>query len=393
MSPDRAAPLEAAPGMVPTPPRPAASAGVMEVLLPLWQRRWWLLASTLLCGALSVGVALTRPVRFSAQSSFAVQPLLRPSPSALASTFPGLGGLSGPGGGAADLYVLILRSQTLSERILQRFQLQQVWDLRFRTEALQRLSKRVSFGLARREGVVVITVEDEFPPRAAAIANQYMEELRSVLRGFALDEARQRRQFYEAQLARARAALDEAQKKLQGSGFDRAALRAEPRAAAESYGRLQGELTAAEIRLAATRRVRAEASAEVQQQLAELAAVRAQLARMEAPREDGPGSFVARVREYRYAETLVDSIARQAEAARVDEAHDALPLQLLDSATIPEFPSSPRLPLWLLAGLAAGWVIAAATVLLRHRLALARLDEAYVQRVDFLRSLQKQRRR
>jgi len=130
----------------------------------------------------------------------------------------------------------------------------------------------------------------------------------------------------------------------------------------------------------------------VQQQLAELAAVRAQLARMEAPREDSPGSFVARVREYRYAETLVDSIARQAEAARVDEAHDALPLQLLDSATIPEFPSSPRLPLWLLAGLAAGWVIAAATVLLRHRLALARLDEAYVQRVDFLRSLQKQRR-
>ena len=42
----------------------------------------------------------------------------------------------------------------------------------------------------------------------------------------ALDEARQRRQFYDAQLARARADLATAQQRLQKSGYDRAALRA-----------------------------------------------------------------------------------------------------------------------------------------------------------------------
>ncbi len=390
MSPDRAAPLADAEPAATTPP--AASAGVLEVVLPLWRRRWWLLASLMLGAALGLGASLLQTVRFTAQASFAVQPLLRSSPSALQAALPALAGLSGPGGSAIDLYVTILRSQTMSDRIIQRFQLQQAWQTPFRTAAQQQLARRVSFGVGRRDGVVVITVQDELAPRAAAMANQYVEELRAVLRGFALDEARQRRQFYDAQLARARTALDEAQRKLQTSGFDRAALRAEPRAAAESYGRMQAEITATEVRLAATRRVRADGSAEIQQLQSELAAQRAQLARLEAPKDDGPGSFVARLREFRYAETLADSVARQAEVARVDEAADAIPLQTLDRAQTPEWPSSPRIPLWVLAGAALGLLLPAAVVLLRHRMALARLDPLYTQRVAFLRALPTRRR-
>jgi uncharacterized protein involved in exopolysaccharide biosynthesis len=388
MSPDRAAPLsEAELGATPPTTPPAGSAGALEVLLPLWQRRWWLLAGGLLGMLLGLGACLPQPVRYTAQASFAVQPLLRASPSGLAAALPALAGLSTPGGSAVDLYVTILRSQTMSDRIIQRFELQQAWQTPYRTTARLQLARRVSFGVGRRDGVVVITVEDEAAPRAAAMANQYIEELRAILRNFALDEARQRRQFYDAQLARARGALDEAQRKLQSSGFDRAALRAEPRAAAEAYGRMQAEVTATEVRLAATRRVRTEGSAEILQLQSELEALRAQLARLEAPKDDGPGSFVARVREFRYAETLAESVARQAEVARVDEAADAMPLQTLDRAQLPEWPSSPRLPMWLVGGALLGLLLVAAVVLLRHRMALARLDPLYTQRVAFLRAL------
>ena len=389
MSPDRAAPLAEAeaPLADSARPPPAASAGLLEVLLPLWLRRWRLLFSTLLCAGLGLGAGLMQPVRFTGQASFVVQPLLRPSQASLAAALPALAGLSAPGGSAVELYVSILRSQTISERIIERFELQRAWQTNYRTETLQRLARRVSFGVGRRDGLVAVTVEDELPQRAAAMANQYIDELRAMLRGFALEEARQRRQFYDAQLARARQALEEAQRKLQTSGYDRAALRAEPRAAAESYGRLQAEVAAAEVRLAATRRVRADGAAEIQQQLSVLAALRGQLARMEAPKEDGPGSFVARLREFRYAETLADSVARQAEAARVDEAADPIPLQLLDRAATPEWPSSPRLPSWVALGGLLGFALQAAWVLLRHRMALARLDPAYVQRVALLRAL------
>lgn len=394
MSPDRPAPLQlAAPTSPPRegtvidawPPNSGASEaslGWLEVALPLWHRRWRLLASMLLCGVLALGLAFTRPLRYTGQASFVVQTVLRPSQSAVSGALPALAGLIGGGGSSqADLHVAILRSQAVADRIIDRFDLQRVWALKQRSDVVVRLNRRVSFGVGRREGVVQVNVEDESPARAAAMANEYIEELRLKLRGFALEEARQRRQFYDAQLGQARGALDQAQKKLQASGFDKAALRSEPRAAAEGYGRLQAEVTAAELRLSAARRVRAEGSAEVQQALAEVAALQGQLGRLELPKDDGAGAFVSRVREFRYAETLAESIARQAEAARVDEAADPVPLQVLDRATAAELPSSPRLPVWLLAGLLLGGGGQAAWVLLRHRQALVRQDPAYQRRL------------
>jgi uncharacterized protein involved in exopolysaccharide biosynthesis len=372
---------------------PPASVGWLEVALPLWHRRWWLLICAVLGLVIGLVLALVQPARFSGHATFLVQPVQRPSQMAVANALPALAGLVGGGASPVDLDVAILRSEAIADRIIDRFELQRLWELPLRGQARNKLARRVEFGVGRREGMVQVDVEDENPQRAASMANEFIVELRATLRGFALDEARQRRTFYDAQLARARTALAEAQKELQTSGFDRAALRAEPRAVAESYGRIQAEVAASEVRLAATRRVRVEESNEVQQQLSELAALRAQLAKMEVPRDDGPGSFVARVREFRYAETLADSIARQAEAARVDEASDPIPLQVLDQAQVPFLPSSPRPLLWAVAGLFIGFGICGVWVLMKHRMALARLDPRYQQRLVLVRSVLPERRR
>ena len=71
----------------------------------------------------------------------------------------------------------------------------------------------------------------------------------------------------------------------------------------------------------------------------------------------------------------------------MDEAADAVPLQVLDEARPPEWPSSPRPPLWAVAGGLGGLGLVAAWVLLRHRLALARLDPAHQQRLAVVRSV------
>jgi len=387
MSPDLP---PARPDAAPAPAASATSAGLLEITLPLWHRRWRLLLATLLCGLVGFGLSLMQPVRFTSQASFVVQPMLRPSQGSALAALPQLAGLSGGAAATAvELHVTILRSHLVANRIIDRFDLQRMWDMPMRTQAHAQLNQRVSFGVGRRDGLVQIIVEDENPQRAAAMADEYIEELRGVLRGFALEDARQRRLFFDAQLERARTGLEAAQKKLQGSGFDRAALRVEPRAAAEAYGRLQGEIKAAEVRLAATRRVRAEGSPEVQQ---ELAALRAQLLNIEAPRDEGAGAFVARVRDFRYAETLAESVARQAEAARVDEAADAAPLQVLDRARVPELPSSPRIPVWVLAGAALGLSLQAAWTLARHRAALSRLNPDHVERIELIRAVSQGRR-
>jgi len=364
----------------------ATSAGPLELLLPLWYRKWRLLLTAILFGAIALGLSLVQTPRFVGVASFVVQPSLRPSQAA-ASLLPGLAGLVGAGANPVDLYVTILRSQTIADRVIERFDLHRAWGSRSRTETLIKLSRSVAFGTGRRDGLVQISVEDDNPQRAAGMANQYVEELRTILRGYTLDEARQRRVFFDAQLERARAVLNIAQRKLQASGFDSAALRAEPRAAADGYARLQAEIAAAEVRLTATRRVRSEGSPEVLQQLTEIAAMRAQLGRLEAPKDESPGSFVAKLREFRYAEALYESISRQAESARLDEASDVSALKPLDRALTPEWPSSPRPLVWVVVGFLLGFVVQAAWVLVRHRAALARLNPAYVERVALLRSL------
>jgi uncharacterized protein involved in exopolysaccharide biosynthesis len=356
---------------------------VLEFLLPLWHRKWRLLAALVAGAVLAGGLALLQPTRFTGQASFIIQPALRPS-QGLNNLLPGL---VGQGTNPVDVYVTILRSQLIAERVVERFELHRAWDTRTRTATLLRLSRSVSFGAGRRDGLVVITVQDDHPGRAAAIANQYVEELRIVLRASAGDDARQRRQFYAVQLEAASSALAVAQRRLKESGFDAAALRVEPRAAADGFGRLQAEVAAAEARLSAARRVRAEGSAEVQAMVHELASLRAQMERLKSPRGEGDGAFVDRLREFRAAEAVHDGIVRQLESAKLDEASDGLPLRLLDRAVTPEGPSSPRLLLWLLNGAACGFLLQAIWVLVRHRAALAKRDPAHVERVALLRSL------
>lgn len=383
MSPDRA---PAWPDGAVESPR-VARIGWLEVALPLWHRRWWLLLTALLGAAIGLGLGMTRTVRYTGVATFVVQPVSRPSPGVVAGALPALAGLIGGGSSPIDLQVAILRSQSVGDRIIDRFDLMRVWGLALRVQAHNELARRVSFGVGRRDGVVQVMVEDDMATRAAAMANEYVQELRHQLRAFSLEEARQRRAFYEAQLALAQAALDKAQKRLQASGFDAAALRTEPRAAADGFARLQAEVQAAQLRLAATRRLRSEGSAEVQQALADLKGLRAELARLELPRDEASGAFVARVREYRQAEALAESIARQAEGARVDEASDPVAFQLLDPAKPPEWPSSPRLLRWTAAGLLIGLGLHAVGVLVRHRMALTRLDPAFAQRVALIRSV------
>lgn len=356
----------------------------MELAIPLWHAKWRLLALALLGFGVGAGLGVLQPVQFTARASFVVQPLQRPT--GVVTAVPALAGLVAPSASALDLQLAVLQSHTVSDRIIERFGLQQAWDLPLLVQARLRLARQVTFHSGRRDGVITIRVTETHPQRAAAMANQYVEELRFVLRQFALDEARQRRAFYEAQLRLARQGLEDARLALQASGFDRGALRTEPRAAADAYARLQAEIAAAEVRLMATRRVRADSSPEVLQQQSELAALKSHLQRMERPRDEGGGAFTERLRSFRYAEGLVEQIARQAEAARVDEAADALPLQSLDRAVPPELPSAPRLPLWALAGAAIGLGAAAGWALWRHRAALHKGDPARQRRLAELRA-------
>ena len=367
----------------------------LDLALPLLLHRRRLVLWPLAMALLALGLSFVLAPTFTARTSF-----LPPQPPPVASTLASLGALaglgSGLGGGApADKYVALLQSRTIADRIIEAFGLSHVYELRHRAQIYQRLARNVRITIGRRDGLVVFEIDDEDPQRAADIANRYIAELQRLTGELALTESQQRRVFFEGLMARTGQRLAAAQQALQASGFDARALRAEPRTAAEAYARAKAEVAAGEVRLERLRQGLADGAPEVQQQLATLSALRRQLAQAETAADAGArgpgatgtgGDYVSTYREFKYQETLFDMFARQYESARVDEAREGAPIQIVDRALRPELRSAPRRGLMMLLAAVGGFVGVAAWTLARHVWRGAAADPRRAAKVARLRA-------
>jgi uncharacterized protein involved in exopolysaccharide biosynthesis len=353
----------------PDQPIRAREVSLQELVLALIRHWVVLLAGPLLVGAIALAIAFSIPPTYTARTS--LMPPQQPQ-SMAASALASLGALAGIGGGAAgvitaaDQYVSLMQSVSVNDRLVERFKLVEVYGTKHRFEARQQLAGRTRIAVGKKDGLITVEVDDLQPERAAAIANAYVEELRSLTSVLAVSEAQQRRRFFEKELKEAQAQLAKAQQDLQSSDFSIKALRAEPRAAVEAYAQLKAEVTAAEVRVGVLRGTRAENSPEVQRQLAELKALREQLMRFEQATERATGSdYTSRYREYRYRETLFDLLARQYEAARIDESREGALIQVVDPAVKPEYKSRPKRLLIAVMSTATAFVLLVMILLVR----------------------------
>jgi uncharacterized protein involved in exopolysaccharide biosynthesis len=219
------------------------------------------------------------------------------------------------------------------------------------------------------------------------MANAYVEELRRLTSTLAVSEAQQRRLFFEKELKEARDQLARAQQDLQASGFNVGALRAEPKAAAESYARLKAEITAAEVRTQVLRGSLADSSPEVQRQLAQLSALRGQLARLEQAADASVGpDYLTKYREFKYRETLFELFARQYEIARVDESREGALIQVVDLAVPPEYKSKPKRALIAVAATLLSLLLLGVFILVRHSWRETAADPEGAEKVARLRA-------
>ena len=162
----------------------------------------------------------------------------------------------------------------------------------------------------------------------------------------AVSEAQQRRAFFEKETEGARAtSWPRRSRPCRPAASTSGALRAEPKAAAESYARLKAEITAAEVRTAGAARQRwptAAPKCSSSWRPAERAA-RASWRAWSRPPTPTPGrTTVSKYREFKYRETLFELFARQYEMARVDESREGALIQVVDPATPPEHKSKPK---------------------------------------------------
>ena len=300
----------------------------------------------LLMGVLSLGITSLMPPVFTAQ---AVILLPQQSQSSGAVALQSLGALAGVAGAAAgikspaDQYVAMMQSRGVEDRLIERFKLRDVYDVKLGIDARKRLRGHSQIQAGKKDGLISIEVDDHDPARAALIANAYVDELTRLTNELAVTEAQQRRKFFEQQLQQTSERFTAARRGLQAAGINEGVMRAEPKAAAENYARLQGEIAAAEVRLLSLKQSLTDATPEVRKLSSELQSLRSMAAKTEAVSSAaGGGDYFDRYKDFKYQETLFDLFARQFELAKVDESREAVSIQVIDSAVAPERKSRPK---------------------------------------------------
>jgi uncharacterized protein involved in exopolysaccharide biosynthesis len=236
-----------------------------ELIATLAGRWRVLLVAPIMAALIAYGMSYALPKTFVSQTVI-IPPQQQNSALTALSQLGALSGLAGTAVGLrspADQYVSLLHSASILDKIIDSFDLMTVYDVRFREVAREQLVERARVSLGKRDGLITIEVEDQSPQRAAEIANRFVDELRNLTGQLTLTEAQQRRVFFEAKLKETRARLTEAEVSLQSSGFNQGALRADARAAAESYARLQAEVMGAHVRLQTLRSTLSENAPEV----------------------------------------------------------------------------------------------------------------------------------
>jgi len=274
-----------------------------------------------------------------------------------------MGGLAVLAGGAiggvttSDLYVGMLKSETIKDPIIDRFKLMEVYGKRYRTVTYTALDKRVSFSTGKKDGIITISVDDTDPKRAADMANAFVEELQKLTVKLNISGAGKQRSFLEERLVRANADLAKAEDELKVFQGNNKTINVteQVKATIEEVARLKAELSIQEVKLSSLQRTRTDSTREVKDLKTTVENLKSQISRVEG--SGGAKSAIPSVgsmpmlgqeyarlmREYKIQENLVELLTKQYEMARFSEAKDVAPFQVLQKAKVPDKRIKPRI--------------------------------------------------
>lgn len=294
----------------------------------------------------------------------------------------------------SDIYVAMLHSDTVANGLIDRFSLMSVYSKKLRIDARRRLADQSEI-VAGKDGVISISVDDHDPQRAAGLANGYFEELEKLTKTLNMTEAGKRRLFFEREvrmqneeLANAEVAFKQMEEK---TGL--ILLDSQSKAIIGSLTSLRAAIAAQEVKVQAMRSFATSENPDLVLAEQELATMRAQLDRLErgqgkrsvadVPIENVPTAGLEYVRKYRdvaYHEALFQLLAKQFEAAKIDEARDTLIVQQMDKATPPEKKSGPHRVLIVLSVGILALLVAIMIALVWESLERAKEDPQFTDR-------------
>lgn len=195
------------------PATPDDEINLLDLLLVLAKHKKMIAKVTIAAALLAVGYAFSLTNIYTATTKILPPQQSQSSASAMLSQLGGLAGMAGSSLGIKnpnDLYVAMLKSRNVMEKIARRFDLQKIYEQETLTGTLKALEESmvVSSG---KDGVITVEVSDKDPQLAANIANSFIEELNKLMQTYSLTDASQKRTFFDQQLRQAKDKLTDAE--------------------------------------------------------------------------------------------------------------------------------------------------------------------------------------
>ena len=258
-----------------------------------------------------------------------------------------------------DMYVGMLESRTIADHLISRFHLQDLYKTR-KMEDTRRVLKSNTRFLAGKDGLIHIIFDDQDPNRASEVANAYVDELYAMNSHLATTEAAQRRVFFDQELADEKAELAIAENDLKQTAEKTGIIQLGGQAESiiRSLAVLRAEIVSREVQINSMRMFATDQNPVAMRAQEEINSLRDQLAKLEKdPRNPELTSpfgipagrlptvaleYARKLREVKYHETLFELLAKQYEAARIDEAKAAPIIQVVDRAVPPDQKSGPH---------------------------------------------------
>ncbi|MFC5862381.1 GumC family protein [Acidicapsa dinghuensis] len=353
----------------------------------LWRHRHLLARVTGISLLISLVIAFILPKTYKSTTS--IMPPDQPGSgammlAALASRSPSFGALGTLAGGllgshsSGALFVDLLRSGTVSDHLIDRFNLQHVYHKRYRIDTAKRLAHRTKITEDKKSGVITVVVEDRDRVRARDLAQAYLDELNKIVAKTSTSTAHRERVFIEQRLREAQENLEHAEQELSqfSSKSNAIDIQQQTRAMVDAGARVQAELLVEQSGLQSLRQIYGDGNVRVRETQARIASLRSELEKMTGSTPTEPaGDAGAQIssndnaglypplhqlprlavpyadlyRRVKVQEGVFELLTQQYEMARIEEAKDIPVVSVIDAPGIPEKKSfPPRLLLSLL---------------------------------------------
>jgi capsule polysaccharide export protein KpsE/RkpR len=298
---------------------------------------------------------------------------------------------------SADMFVGVLRSRTVEDDLINKFDLRKVYWRRYYAATRKELDDRTDVVADRKSGIITLKVSDRNPERAAAMGLEYVDALNRMVITLNTGSAHKERVFLEERLGQVQQELESAEKDFsqyasQNTTID---VKEQGKAMIGAAADLEGDLIAAETQLEGLRQIYAPGNVRVRSVQARIQEYRRQLQKLGGQSAGNAGGGTSQnsdsteqgqdsyptirqlpilgvrwsdlYRRTRVEEAVFETLTKQYELAKVEEARETPSVKVLDRADVPEERSYPPRILIILLGTGFVCVLGCLWVLTRAR--------------------------